>query len=139
MFRLKKRLAAALILAMCGVCFSGCQKSSQDTGDKRTIDFTVVEEADVPEEFLKIINDKKAEVFRISYTDSDSLYLARGYGKKDCGGYSIRVTELYHTDNELHFKTELIGPGENEPVTRSETHPYIVIKLENIDKEIIIE
>ena len=130
-------LVTMLIIGM--TCITGCKKKNETEGEHNPLEFTVVEEADIPKDFLKIINEKKEKVFRISYTDNESIYIARGYGAKESGGYSISVSELYSTDDKVYLKTELIGPSEKEPVIRSVTHPYIVVKIEFIDKEIVIE
>lgn len=40
------------------------------------------------------------------------MYLVVGYGRQDCGGYSIQVKECYLTETSLVLDTELTGPKE---------------------------
>lgn len=117
---------------------TGCKKEEETLAKKiKDLDFTIVEEADLPEELLKIINEKKEKSFKLSYTSEDSLYIARGYGAKKSGGYSITVKELYLSEEGIYFETELIGPSQEDLVSQTITHPYIVVKLEKLEDPII--
>ena len=117
---------------------TGCKKDEETPAGKlNDLDFTVVEEADLPEELLKIINEKKENPFKLSYTSEDSLYIARGYGAQRAGGYSITVKELYLSEQGIYFETELIGPSQEDLVSQAITHPYIVVKLEKSEQPVI--
>jgi len=132
----KVHLISFLLILFVGssVFLTGCK--SDDTGGKKIkdLEFTIVEDADVPEPLMKIINEKKKEPFKLSYSDTDNLYIVVGYGEQPTGGYSIKVNEVYLTDNAVVVDTDLIGPGENEQVTNALTYPYVVIKTEFTDK-----
>lgn len=129
-------LFCTLLLIM---VITGCKKEEEKGEKIKDLDFTVIEEADIPEELLTIINEKKEQAFKLSYTNDNYLYIARGYGAQKSGGYSIRVLECSLTDNAICFKTELIGPSEQDLVSQTVTHPYIVVKLEFIDKSVVFE
>ncbi len=117
---------------------TGCKKDEETPAGKlNDLEFTVVEEADLPEELLKIINEKKENPFKLSYTSEDSLYIARGYGAQRSGGYSITVKELYLSEQGIYFQTELIGPSQEDLVSQAITHPYIVVKLEKSEQPVI--
>ncbi|NLC17703.1 MAG: protease complex subunit PrcB family protein [Clostridiales bacterium] len=105
----------------------------------RDLDFTVVEDADLPGELKELIEEKKAEPFKISYSNKDNLYIAVGYGKQNSGGYSISVDELYLTNNAIYIDTNLIGPSSDDVVSQGVTYPYVVVKLEYIDKRVVFE
>jgi len=105
----------------------------------RDLDFTVVEDADLPGELKELIEEKKAEPFKISYSNKDNLYIAVGYGKQNSGGYSITVDELYLTNNAIYIDTNLIGPSSDDVVSQGVTYPYVVVKLEYIDKRVVFE
>ncbi|MBE5961021.1 MAG: protease complex subunit PrcB family protein [Lachnospiraceae bacterium] len=122
------------LIAMCLMLF-GCKKDETQIKKVRDLEFTVVEEADLPENLLKTINEKKDKPFTFSYfIDTDYLYICVGYGAQKSGGYSITVDELYLADNAIYIDTNLLGPSKDDPVTQVVTYPYIVVKIEYIDK-----
>jgi hypothetical protein len=69
----------------------------------------------------------------MTYSDGEYLYIARGYGEQETGGYSITVQELYLTEDAVVFSGALYGPQNGEQVTQSKSYPYIVIKLELLE------
>lgn len=117
----------------------GCKTENTDIKKLKDLDFTVVEDADLPGELKEIIDEKKAEPFKLSYSNKDSLYIVVGYGKQNSGGYSISVDELYLTSNAIYINTNLIGPSENDMVSQGVTYPYVVVKLEFMDKRVVFE
>ena len=62
-----------------------------------------------------------------------------GYGTRPTSGYSIKVKALYETENAVYIQTELLGPSKEEKITEKQTYPYVVVKMEWIDKNIIFE
>ena len=77
--------------------------------------------------------------FKVTYEDDGYLYICVGYGEHDTSGYSIAVEDLYLTDNAICVDTELLGPGKGEATTAAVTCPYIVLKLEYLDKSVVFE
>lgn len=132
-----KMLLMLLGLLLSGLFLTGCKSENTDIKKIKDLEFTVVEDADVPEQLMKIINEKKKEPFKLSYSDEDYLYIVVGYGEQPTGGYSISVNDLFLTSNAVYIDTNLIGPGENESVTNVITYPYIVVKTEFQDKNIV--
>lgn len=130
-------LLSMVILTAILVGFIGCEQKEETVTKLKELDYTVVEEGNVPEEFLAVINEKKLAPFRMSYLTNGYYYMAEGYGTQKSGGYSIRVKELYEADKGILFETELIGPGKDEAVTQLETHPYIVVKIKDIGQEML--
>lgn len=128
-------LLAAVILN-CAACTNG---KKTRTAKVKDIDYTVVEEADLPEAVLKLVEERKDQPFKMSYGSGDYLYIVVGYGKKDTGGYSIKVNDLYLTENAIYFNTDLLGPVESEKVDYAASYPYIVVKMEYMDKSIVFE
>lgn len=110
----------------------------QDTQEEklRDLEFTVVASAEQPQTLTEVIEEKKAEGFQICYTKGEFLYLAIGYGVQQTGGYSISVNAVYETENTIVVDTTLIGPESQEAAGTVESYPYVVIKIENIDKTI---
>lgn len=121
---------------------SGCSAIGvgKDSGDKvRDLEFTVTASEEVPEELQKLIDEKKAEAFKLTYTNDQGLYIAAGYGQQQSGGYSIAVKELYLTDNSIVFRAELMGPQKGEEGGNEPSYPYIVVKTELLDEPVIFQ
>ncbi len=126
-----------LFFALLPLCMAaGCGTEKEEYTKTGEVEFTVVEEADVPTELLDVIKEKKSEPFKLTYTAEDALYLAQGYGEQPSGGYSIAVEELFQAKEGICFKTTLIGPAADEKVTTAVTYPYIVIKLQKMETEV---
>lgn len=126
-------------MVICLYAFAGCSMETTDKNKLGDLDFTVVPEENVPEELKKIIEERKGEIFKTTYTDKDNLYIVIGYGKQPTGGYSIRVSELYQTKNGIYIKTEFIGPSKSEEVPQNVTYPFIVVKMDYTDKSVIFK
>lgn len=121
------------------LCMSGCSVADLEGEKKQELDFTVLEKEDIPEELKTMIQEKKNEPMKLTYTDQGQMYLVRGYGKKESSGYSIEVRELYETENAVHIRTELKGPGEKEEVIQKNTWPYLVVKLDYHNRHVVFE
>ena len=120
---LKRIFSQLFLLGLLMGVLSGCSMMREDTKKVKDVDFTVVEEEEVPEELKTKINEQKDDVFRLTYEDSGYLYLAVGYGSQPTGGYSVTVNELYETNNTIQMKTGLLGPSKTEEVTQNVTYP----------------
>ncbi|MBQ9766746.1 MAG: protease complex subunit PrcB family protein, partial [Lachnospiraceae bacterium] len=95
-----------LFFALLPLCMAaGCGTEKEEYTKTGEVEFTVVEEADVPTELLDVIKEKKSEPFKLTYTAEDALYLAQGYGEQPSGGYSIAVEELFQAKEGICFKT----------------------------------
>lgn len=117
---------------------TACSSPKEQTEKLQDCEYTVVEQEQVPKELMEIIEEKKTDMFKLSYTDEGYLYIVMGYGKQAGGGYSIVVDGLFETTEEICFQTTLLGPVKEEQ-TNVETYPYIVVKMEDIDKDISYE
>ncbi len=133
-----KRIIVALLIAVC-VSVTGCGggKSSEET--RSAVDFTVVDRDDIPEELMTIIENQKKSEFQISSAVEGYTYIIVGYGEQPTGGYSIRVDEVSETDTYVDVKTTLMGPSAGEAVNKLATYPYIVIKIEYTDKNVVFD
>ncbi len=132
------------IILMVGVCFftTGCQQKQdrEKAAKEKEWPYTVVAIRDCPEDFLAELEEKKVNPFQMSYMDGEYLYIARGYGEQATGGYSIAVHGLYERgDAQLCLKTELKGPGKEETVKQKASYPYVIVKTEKTDREVLFE
>ena len=137
LFHGKKLLLFFCLLGLL-LLFTGCSKTEKELTKIKDLEFTVVEEADLPETLLTKIKEQKAVPFRLTYTDAGYIYIAQGYGEQPCGGYSIAVKELFLAQDCVVFQSELIGPRENDLVNHAVTHPYIVVKVEDMGVDVFI-
>lgn len=134
-----KRLAAVFLCIGIFIMLTGCSVQKLDREKMREIEFTVVEEEEIPEELKTVIREKENTPFKVTYADEAALYIAQGYGSQKTSGYSIEVKECYETKNAVYIHTNLIGPSKEEKIVEAETFPYIVIKMEFIDKHVVFK
>lgn len=118
--------------------FTGCSWK-QEKPEKTNLAFTVVDEARLPEELLKLVTEKKEASFKMTYADCGYLYLCVGYGKQDSGGYSITVDDLYASGEMIYLDTSLIGPKQAKELGETPSYPYIVIKTPFEDKTVVFD
>ncbi len=128
-----------LTITLAATLLTGCKVENTDIKKIRDLDFTVVEDADLPGELKEIIDEKKEQPFKLSYSNKDNLYIVVGYGKQNSGGYSISVDSLYLTKNAIYINTNLIGPSKEDAVSQGVTYPYVVVKLEYMEEKIVFE
>ncbi len=130
----------SLTLTIC-ILFSLCACSAKKlaTEKLKDIDFTVIKEEDIPEELSAMIKEKGTMPFKLTYADHGELFIAQGYGEQSSSGYSIKVKECFETKNAIYIHTNLIGPAKDEKIVETKTYPYIVIKMEFIDKNVVFQ
>lgn len=137
-YRMKK-VCYVLLMVFIIIMAVGCKSSDVDDSGGTDLEFTVVEPNAVPEKLVSVIEEKKCEEFKYTYTEGDYLYIVAGFGEQKTGGYSIKVNSLCATENTICFDCDLIGPSEGEAVNEMATYPYIVIKIEFMDKNVVFE
>lgn len=133
---MKKRGLFLLIVLGCTVLLQGCNLFEEEE-KLRDVDYTVVCPEDVPQELGDEITNVKGQEFQLSYDDGEYLYIARGYGSRNTSGYNISVKDMYITEHTLVLDTEITGPREGEDVVDKKTTPYIVVKTEPMEKQIV--
>ncbi|MDO4260753.1 MAG: protease complex subunit PrcB family protein [Eubacteriales bacterium] len=118
---------------------AGCGMETQDGEKISDLEFTVLEPDKVPQELRDVLEEKKTAPFKVTYEDEGYLYICVGYGEQETSGYSIAVEDLYLTSNAICVDTELLGPGKGETTAGATTCPYIVLKLEYMEKSVVFE
>ena len=116
-----------------------CSVEKLSTEKIRDIEFTVVEQEHIAEELKEMIAEKETIPMKLTYADKGELYIVEGYGEQNYSGYSIEVSECFETENAIYLHTNLIGPTKEEKVVETKTYPYIVIKMEFIDKNVVFQ
>lgn len=134
-------IASALVLALLSsICFGcGLAKAKPDRKKIKDLEYTIVEEHEIPEKLMDTIQEKKEAEFKIAFESDDSLYLVHGYGEQETGGYSIAIRDLYLTERALYFDTELLGPENGSNPQKKPSFPYIVVKTEEQEQNIVFE
>lgn len=130
---MRKILLMLVLVAVLLTC--GCTVIKSDNEKKQDLDYTITDYNEVPDEVKKLIDEKKAEKFSTVFSDPENTYIIIGFGKKESGGYSIRLDEIYESDTDVFVKTTFSGPEEPADVTE-ETYPYIIIKIEYTEKSV---
>lgn len=116
-----------------------CSVEKTSTTKIRDIEFTVTEAKNVPEELMRMIEEKQGLPFKLTYADKGELYIAEGYGEKSTSGYSVEVKECFETKNAIYLHTNLQGPTKDEKIVEAKTYPHVVIKMEFIDKNVVFQ
>ncbi len=136
----KTLLALCLLVWVCAVrLLTGCSVEKENQDKVRDVKFTVVGEAELPQELLELVTEKKAAPFKLTYSNDSGLFIAVGYGEQATGGYSIAVRELYLTENSIVIDTELLGPEKGEQVGVEKSYPYIVVRTEYLENPVIFQ
>lgn len=133
-----KKMCCLAVLLVCLTVLGGCKKTEKEP-KIADLDFTVLNEEEAPQELKEIIGEKKQEPFKLTYSDSQFLYLVVGYGEQPTGGYSIQVNDLYLTENHIYLDADLMGPSKKEEVSRMPTWPCLIVKLEYRQESVVFD
>lgn len=128
-------LAGFLLVLM----LAGCISRPQKTEKLRDLEFTVIDKERVPNELKQAILENRELPFKLTYSDQGYLFIAEGYGPQPKSGYSVEVTELYETENAVYIHTNLLGPEKGEKTKDVTTYPYVVVRMEYIEKNIVFD
>ena len=94
---------------------------------------------DIHEEVMKTMEEQGEEPYHLCYQDGEVLYLMRGYGKQETGGYSIQIESLSSSGATVIFRTKLLGPQSREEQKSDGACPYIVVRTENQELPVFFE
>ena len=130
-----KKFVWCLCLVL-GFVLMGCSVGRVEHIRVRELDYTVVSDRDIPMRLKEAIEEHKEEPFQIVFESDGYLFLARGYGAKDMGGYSITVKDLYLGKNSIYIQTELYGPETEAEMKQGTSYPYVVVKLEGREEPV---
>lgn len=125
-----------VMIVLVTILLTGCVKKIGNEQKLHDLPYTVLPETEVPQELQERIDEAGKDAFYLTYADEGYLYIARGYGAQPTSGYSISVLDLYDTENTICFRTSLIGPKQSEKIKEVESDPYIVVKMEYMEKEV---
>ena len=131
------RKAISLIIFACvvGMICGGCKGIKIEEAERERIEYTLVQQDEVPEVIRNLIEERKMREFQFTYKSGENLYLFKGYGQQMTGGYSIQITDLSESENAVFFETKLVGPDEVD-VGSEPSYPYIGVKMNYRDKPV---
>lgn len=116
---------------------AGCKGKTESQEKLQDLEYTLVPDSELPDELRSLIEEKKTNAFKLSYTADGKLYIVVGYGPQETGGYSVVVNEVYLTENAIVVDCDLMGPEAGEKVSGAATYPYIVICMEEREESIL--
>lgn len=135
----KGRIPAALCLVCLLLLAGGCRAERIDRNGEKELAYTVMKTEDIPEEVMKTMEEQGEEPYQLCYQDGEVLYLMRGYGKQETGGYSIQIESLSSSGATVIFRTKLLGPQTREEQKSDGSCPYIVVRTENQELPVLFE
>ena len=135
---MKKWTAGILLIVMCCSLW-GCSIEKVRAKDGVKPEYTVMKEEDFPDKVRELVEQNREKEFQMTYQDNGFLYLMKGYGKQETGGYSIQVQDLSLWDNAIHLQTVLIGPRDGEELKEEPSYPCLVIKMKYREEPVIFE
>lgn len=106
---------------------------TEDSEERVDLEFTVCEDGRLPKELLEIIEKKKAEPFRLTFTTREYMYIVVGYGAQQRGGCAVTVNELYRENGAVHIHTNLIGTSGEVIRIDGMTYPYVAVRCDNLN------
>lgn len=133
----KRKLFLGLLVCLGCLLLCGCKVEEGSDQKVKELEYEMVSEKELPGELKKAIEEKKGNEMEITYENDDALYIVRGYGKQQTGGYSIQIKKLYQAKNAIYLETELVGPGEKDVKKKAKSYPYIVIKTEKTEDVVV--
>ena len=125
-----------MVICLVGIVFllGGCMEKGKQQNRKST-DFTVCTEDQLPDEVKTLIEQKKETPLQFTYRLQKDQYIAIGYGEQNGGGYSIKVAECSEDSNNIYVDTTLLGSEESLEDVKS--YPYIVLKCLKSEKKVV--
>lgn len=136
---MKKQKIMVLCVMLMGIFLFGCGKNVDKEAKLKNLEFTVVSEDELPEELKAAVESKMENPFKFTYEEAGYLYICQGYGKQPTGGYCITVDEVYETENAVYMDSNLMGPTDEDAKQSVASYPYVVIKIELIEKAVVFE
>jgi len=117
-------------LLILGLQMQGCDfKIIPQEQERREVEFVIVSSECIPDAVATLIEDRKEEEIKLTYVDGQDRYLIIGYGKQNCGGYSIYIKDLYATENAVYVDTCLLGPSKEKKGKEVTSYPVIVLQI----------
>lgn len=103
------------------------------------ITFKEVRKEVLPQNMSNSINNLKANRGYLVYEKDRYYYIAVLSGKKNTGGYSIRVLSVEDNEGKTLITIEDKGPSPDVNVTQTITYPYTVVEVTGVISNITVQ
>ena len=133
--KVSKKLITGFTLLFFLLVFTSCGKETEE--EKEKLDFTICDEKQLPEELKELLEEKNQEVFNLTFSTKDYLYIVVGYGEQNRSNLDVVVEELSLGKNAIYVKTQLVGNEEEDKEII--TYPVIVLKCPYMDLPVVFE
>ncbi len=136
--RYKKSILCFLLVGMLLIMF-GCQREEKHERSYESmtdLTYEIVSGSDVPHKVNEKIFKEKEKGFGFTYRDGDVMYIVFGFGRQNTGGFSIQMAAAKESETEILIEAKLIAPGPEEVVSTSPSYPYLILKMENVEKDV---
>lgn len=130
-----RRVILIVILAVGLVCLSGCSEKKEVRQD---IAYELCSEEKLPDELMKLIEDKKSDSFAFSYSTNDYTYIAVGYGMHDRDGYVVCLKDIFVTDYACYVQCAILTQEYVDSLegvyicSTPSMSPYLVIRCKRL-------
>lgn len=118
---------------------SACKMEETKNTKLKDLDYTICDESKLPDELVQLIQERRKEPFKLTYRTKDYLYIVVGYGAQDRMDLSIRLKELYLTENAIFVETELNAIEGKTLEEGRLSYPWIAVKCPQYDVQVIFE
>lgn len=126
----------------------GCIRLGKDKSVKRAaVDYVVCDNTMLPDELMRIIDDRKDDKFTLSYNTNEYTYIAIGYGLHSTDGYMVELKDIFATDKACYVECSLISreyvqsmgtETDGERVcSEPSVCPYIVLKCNKLNLPVV--
>ena len=115
------------------------------SGKPKTVDFTQVEEADIPEQITEILPNYRTKEKALVCKVKDEIYVVVTRGEKSSAGYEVKVKEIFLEEEEgetvVRVIAQFVDPKPGEVLAQVITYPYTVVKtkLSELPKKVVLD
>ncbi|CCY54589.1 uncharacterized protein BN781_01053 [Coprococcus sp. CAG:782] len=111
-------------------CFLLCGCNVYTMSDKgNDVSYDICEEGLMPDELKNIVDDKREQEFKITYTNNDYTYIVIGAGRRDHDNIRIDVDKVYKDENAIYIKSVLRSIA-TATDSGTMTCPVVVVRIE---------
>ena len=128
--------AVVLLLLMMVISCGEKQKPKRTYESMQDAVYEIVSGSDVPHKVNEKIFKERDKGFGFSYRDNEGMYIAFGFGRQNTGGFSIQLAAVKENEDEILIEAKLIAPAPEEVVSTSPSYPYMILKLDNTEKNV---
>ena len=108
--RMKKLISIIVLSCFLMLLCSGCKNIKIEEAEREQLDYTVLQQDEVPETIKELIEQRKVKEFQLTYKSGEDLYLFKGYGQqmmqeliREHGHKNLRLYVESHNHRAIHI------------------------------------